>query len=91
MILTSQICKHIVDICCYKCVYFDAISRVNKCSNSRKYSNVFTVFKTVLRTAVHFSANTKLELNDFDVPNMQTYSRDNLLQMCVFWRIFRRK
>ena len=70
MILTFEICKLIVDIICHNCVYFGAISCANKCSNSRKYSNTYTVFLTALRLFIHLSANTKLKLNDFDVPNL---------------------
>ena len=37
--------------------YFD--DAIGEVSNSRKYSKVFAVFRTVLRIVVHFSANTK--------------------------------
>ena len=70
MILAFQICKLVLDIIWYKLAYFGAISCINKCSNSKKYSNVITVFRTVLRIVVYFSANTKLKLNDFDVSNL---------------------
>ena len=60
MILTFQICKLIVDIICYKCLYFGVISCLNKCSNLRKYSMDFTVFRYVIRIVIHISTNTTL-------------------------------
>ena len=45
MILTFQICKLIVEIIYYKCVYFGTILCKNEYTNSRTISNVFAVFR----------------------------------------------
>ena len=44
-----RVCKLTVDIICYKCVNFGAVSFVNECTDSRKNLKLSAVFRAPIR------------------------------------------